>query len=167
MALVFGHGKWLKAVLRHHTSYVMSSPDCEEIIASINAVIESRTKNYQQILQLRGKLEMMVQQVTAQAEDQDKCQPLQEPQKEALLVYHDDDSSDGLSDKLDDMLMPASDTDNDDWENNEQEESDVEDVVELDGADESEEESDDNAGDQPMVNGVGSDSSDEEDMDAD
>ena len=34
--------------------------------------------------------------------------------KEALLVYHDD--SDELNEELDEMLMPVSDTDNEDWE---------------------------------------------------
>ena len=44
----------------------MSSPECEEILASMNTVIEGRTRNYAKILQLRGKLEMMVKQVQDQ-----------------------------------------------------------------------------------------------------
>ena len=43
---------------------------------------------------------------------------LSQPSKEALLVYQDD-SSDELNDKLDEMLLPASDTDNDDWDTTE------------------------------------------------
>ena len=100
---------------------------------------------------------------------------LSQPSKEALLVYHDD-SSDELNDKLDEMLLPASDTDNDDWDNQneavEAESSDeAEDVVEV------EDDSDDNAGadqdesDQdggPRVNGVNPDEGHESsDMDAD
>jgi len=173
--LVFSHGKWLKAVLHHHTSHIMSSPECEEILTSMNTIIEARTRNYNKILQLRGKLEMIVKQVNTQ-DEQEHFQPdLSQPSKEALLVYHDD-SSDELNDKLDEMLLPASDTDNDDWDNQneaaEAESSDeAEDVVEV------EDDSDDNAGadqdesDQdggPRVNGVNPDEGHESsDMDAD
>lgn len=152
MSLVFAHGKWLKAVLQHHTSFVISSPECEEILTSMNAIIEARTKNYSKILQLRGKLEMMVHQVTAQPEN---LEPSTSTSKEALLVYQDEDSSDEL--QLDDMLMPNSDTDNDDWD--QQSEDENEDIVEVD-------ESSEEDGDEEMVNGVESDDDDDV-MDAD
>jgi len=151
VSLVFSHGKWLKAVLQHHTSQIMSSPECEEILASMNTVIEGRTRNYAKILQLRGKLEMMVKQVQDQ---DDQFQPeLNQASKEALLVYQDD-SSDDLNDKLDEMLLPASDTDNDDWDTNEAadaESSDeaLEDVVEVE--DDNDDDIDDDDSDQDQV----------------
>ena len=46
----------------------MSSPECEEILTSMNTIIEARTRNYNKILQLRGKLEMIVKQVNTQDE---------------------------------------------------------------------------------------------------
>ena len=98
----------------------MTSPECEKILASMNSIIETRTKNYSRILQLRGKLEMMVQQASSQPEDLSETLALPGPSKEALLVYQDDDSSDELAQNLDDMLMPASDTDNEDWDNDEE-----------------------------------------------
>jgi len=172
--LVFSHGKWLKAVLHHHTSHIMSSPECEEILTSMNTIIEARTRNYNKILQLRGKLEMIVKQVNTQ-DEQEHFQPdLSQPSKEALLVYHDD-SSDELNDKLDEMLLPASDTDNDDWDNQneaaEAESSDeAEDVVEVEDSDDNagadQDESDQDGG--PRVNGVNPDEAHESsDMDAD
>ena len=146
----------MKAILRHHTSYMMSSPHCEDILASVYAMIEAKTRNYNKILQLRGKLDMMVQQVSAQPESLEESVT----NKEALLIYHDD-SSDELNDKLDEMLMPASDTDNDDWNDEGDDESSEEedrDVVEV------EDDMDDD--DEPVVtNGVGD--SDEDDMDDD
>ena len=158
--VVFAHAKWMKAILRHHTSYMMSSAHCEDILASVYAMIEAKTRNYNKILQLRGKLEMMVQQVSAQPESIEESVT----NKEALLIYQDD-SSDELNDKLDEMLMPASDTDNDDW-NEEGEDGSSEDedrdVVEVDD----EEDDDDMEEDQPVVtNGVGD--SDEDDMEDD
>merc|ERR1711899_486152 len=151
--LVFSHGKWLKAVLQHHTSYIMSSPECEEILTSMNTIIEARTRNYSKILQLKGKLDMIVKQINTQDED-DRFQPeLNQASKEALLVYQDD-SSDDLNDKLDEMLLPASDTDNDDWDTNEAadaESSDeaLEDVVEVE--DDNDDDIDDDDSDQDQV----------------
>ena len=55
---------------------------------------------------MRGKLEMIVKTFFSEHFQPD----LSQPNKEALLVYHDD-SSDELNDKLDEMLLPASNTD--------------------------------------------------------
>jgi hypothetical protein len=72
--IVFAHAKWLRAVLQLHTSQLMTSPQCEEILSSIYAMVEVKTRNYNKILQLRGKLDMMVQQVTAQPEASEDCE---------------------------------------------------------------------------------------------
>ena len=102
----------------------------------------------------------MTHQITAQPEAPEEL----ETNKEALLVYQDEDSSDELNEHLDDMLMPASDTDNDndDWNDDqegdsseEDEDSNDEDVVDVDSED-----------DEPMANGVNS-SDEEEEMDED
>jgi hypothetical protein len=170
--LVFSHGKWLKAVLQHHTSYIMSSPECEEILSSMNTIIEARTRSYSKILQLKGKLDMIVKQINTQDED-DRFQPeLIQPSKEALLVYQDD-SSDELNDKLDEMLLPASDTDNDDWDtNNDAVEADsdaeAEDVVEVLDEDDSDDNDNLEESDQEhvQVNGI-NDGHESSDMDAD
>jgi len=171
--LVFSHGKWLKAVLQHHTSYIMSSPECEEILTSMNTIIEARTRNYSKILQLKGKLDMIVKQINTQDED-DRFQPeLNQASKEALLVYQDD-SSDELNDKLDEMLLPASDTDNDDWDTNngavEADSSDAEadDVVEVLDEDDSDDNDNLEESDQELVqvNGI-NDGHESSDMDAD
>ena len=103
----------------------------------------------------------MTHQITAQPEAPEEL----ETNKEALLVYQDEDSSDELNEHLDDMLMPASDTDNDndDWNDDQEgdsseedeEEDNDEDVVDVDSED-----------DEPMANGVNS-SDEEEEMDED
>ena len=85
-----------------------------------------------------------------------------------VIAVYQDDSSDELSDVLDELLLPASDNE-DNWElegddddDDEEEDSDSvdEDEKEDGGEDTSEEE------DQMMVNGVNGDSGDE-DMDSD
>ena len=80
----------------------MSSPKCEELMSSIYSMIESKTKNYNKILQLRGKLDLMVQQMNTEPETDEQ---VPEASKEALLVYHDD--SDELNEGLDEMLLPG------------------------------------------------------------
>ena len=61
--LVFAHSKWLKIILHHHSAFLVSSPEYEVILASMNATIEAKTRSYEKILQVRGKLEMMLQQI--------------------------------------------------------------------------------------------------------
>ena len=61
--LVFAHGKWLKIILHHHSAYLISSPEYEAILASMNATIEAKTRSYDKILQVRGKIEMMLEQI--------------------------------------------------------------------------------------------------------
>ena len=40
----------------------MSVPDCETILSPVYALLEARTQNYCQVLQLRGKLDMLMKQ---------------------------------------------------------------------------------------------------------
>merc|ERR1712038_1442959 len=71
-------------------------------------------------LQLKGKLDMMTRQVTAKP---DETQIDEIASREALLVYQDD-SSDELSEVMDDLLLPASDTDDNWFQGDEEDESD-------------------------------------------
>merc|ERR1719266_2641293 len=107
-------------------------------------MIETKTKNYQKILQLRGKLDIMVQQMNAEPETNLDSNAA----KEALLVYHDD--SDELNEELDEMLMPVSDTDNEDWEQDESSDDDQD------------QDDDEENGTEVKVNGIDGSSSEEE-----
>jgi len=126
------HAKWLRSVLALHTGYLVSVPECRDLLSPVYALLEARTAHYSQILQLRGKLELLTKQTEAAAGDTEV-----DTGKEALLVYQDD-SSDELEDVMDDLLVPASDTD-DDWDNEEADEtmeaskleSDSDDCVEI------------------------------------
>merc|ERR1712025_1351070 len=66
--VVFIHAKWTKAVIQYHSSHLMSSPKCEELLSSLYSLTEARTKNYSKILRLKGKLDIMTHQITAQPE---------------------------------------------------------------------------------------------------
>ena len=43
-------------------SFLVSVPDCETILSPVYALLEARTQNYCQVLQLRGKLDMLLKQ---------------------------------------------------------------------------------------------------------
>jgi len=78
----------------------------------VSALLEARTSSYSSVLQLRGKLDLVIKRKSGRAEE-----AAVDTEKEALLVYKDE-SSDELSDVLDDLLVPASDTD-DNWDDDE------------------------------------------------
>jgi len=109
------HAKWLKAVLTIHTGYLVSVPDCQDLLSPVYALLETRTQHYNQVLQLRGKLELLTRQAMDRQGD-----TVVDTEKQALLVYQDE-SSDELEDVIDDLLVPGSDTD-DDWEEKEDDE---------------------------------------------
>merc|ERR1712106_555357 len=109
------HAKWLKSVLTIHTGYLVSVPDCQDLLSPVYALLETRTQHYNQVLQLRGKLELLTRQAMDRQGD-----TVVDTDKQALLVYQDE-SSDELEDVIDDLLVPGSDTD-DDWEEKEDDE---------------------------------------------
>merc|ERR1711892_70264 len=109
------YSKWLKAVLTIHTGYLVSLPDCQEFISPLFALLERRTQHSSQVLQLKGKLDLLTRQVRDRQGD-----TVVDTEKQALLVYQDE-SSDELEDVIDDLLVPGSDTD-DDWEEKEDDE---------------------------------------------
>merc|ERR1712062_4717 len=146
------HSKWLKYTIQIHTGHLMSTPQCEELLGPVYSLIEARTGHYSVALQLKGKLDMMTGQMTAKPENSEKDEATK---REALLVYQDD-SSDELSEVMDDLLLPASDTD-DNWF---QDEEDAEDETDSDDSDNESEnndglESEDNSSDNEvsLVNG--------------
>ena len=43
-------------------SYLVSVPACHTVLAPVYALLEARTQHYSQVLEVRGKLEMMTKQ---------------------------------------------------------------------------------------------------------
>lgn len=144
----FTHGKWLNSVLQHHSAYLMSNPDCADILCPVLSMLEARTKHFDRILRLKGKLDTMTRQISSAG--QTDLSP--EEEKEALLVHRDSDS-DLDADVLDELLPPASDIE----EYDEDEDEDDEDMEDED-EDEQEEE---------MMNGVEEENEDDEEESSD
>ena len=82
------HAKWLRSVLTIHAGYLVSVPACHAVLAPVFALLEARTQNYSQVLEVRGKLEMM----TKQRSDQSAEHHI-DIDKEPLIGKKDDFSS--------------------------------------------------------------------------
>ncbi|TRY63064.1 hypothetical protein TCAL_07148 [Tigriopus californicus] len=136
------HSKWLKSVLQHHTSFLMSNAHCQELLGPVYAMLEARTRHYASLAQLKGKLDILTKQITMKPEERKSM----DVAKEALLSYKDD-SSDDQSDIMDELLPPPSDIE-DNWkinndEEEEDEDSDEDDEEQVNGDEEDEVEDDD------------------------
>lgn len=128
--------KWLKSVLMTHTSYLMSYPDLIESLGSVYEMMNARTKLFPQLAKLQGKLQLVMSQVSSQAEG---VQSNAEKDAQPLLYYQDSTSED---EQIEDELIPShseyeeyrfSDDDDDEQEeedSNADEEMAEEDVVE-------------------------------------
>lgn len=75
------HSKWLRSVLQHHTSFLMSNPHCQELLGPVYAMLEARTRHYAPLAQLKGKLDILTKQITMKPEERKSM----DVAKEALL----------------------------------------------------------------------------------
>ena len=63
------HAKWLRSVLTLHTGFMVSMPDCQDLLGPVYALLEARTGAYNSVLQLRGKLDFVIKQKSGRVED--------------------------------------------------------------------------------------------------
>merc|ERR1711936_1496968 len=102
--------KWLKSVLSIHHGFLVCVPECQIILAPVYALLEARTQNYFQVLQLRGKLEMMMK------KSDDKQPDNNLDIEQAALAVYQDTSSDESDDMMSDLMIYDNDQDDADEE---------------------------------------------------
>jgi hypothetical protein len=93
--------KWLKYVLMIHTSFLMSYPDLIDSLGSVYEMMNARTKLFPQLSKLQGKLQLVMSQVTSQAE---ALQAANDNDLNPLLYYQDSSSED---EQIEDELIPS------------------------------------------------------------
>ena len=133
------HAKWLKSVLTIHAGYLVSVPACHAVLAPVFALLEARTQNYSQVLEVRGKLEMMTKQRSDKSAehhiDIDK-EPL--IGKKIFLTFqlfyfsfsvYQDESSDEGDDLMDDLLINGDDEDSASYNSEEESEEDNDQMI--------------------------------------
>lgn len=89
--------KWLKCVLMIHTSYLMSYPDLVNSLGSVYEMMNARTKLFPQLSKLQGKLQLVMSQVTSQAEALNQTS---DKDGEPLLFYQDSNSDEEIEEEL-------------------------------------------------------------------
>lgn len=57
--------KWLAAVLRHHTSFLITVPDLASQLAGLSQMLEQRLASYSRMSSLAGRLDLLMHQVAS------------------------------------------------------------------------------------------------------
>jgi U3 small nucleolar RNA-associated protein 5 len=57
--------RWLAALLRFHTSYLIAVPDLSHQLAGLSQILEQRLTSYTKLASLSGRLDLLMSQVTA------------------------------------------------------------------------------------------------------
>merc|ERR1711872_261321 len=122
--------KWTQSVILNHSGYLISSPALQkDVLGPLKDVISARSNNYQSVLKLRGKMEMIKRQIERNKEEMQmnmKQPPLidfeedesdDEDEKEELhYAYQGEYDSDFLDEHLSNADSDSSDLDDDDDE---------------------------------------------------
>ncbi|KAK4873052.1 hypothetical protein RN001_015081 [Aquatica leii] len=107
---------WLKHLLQIHSAIFLSNPELPSMLAPVLGCIESRLSLLMPLNRLRGRLDLLVSQVTT------ANAPNNEEDEDALLVYNDKGLSDSESEVID--FASQSESENE-WNEDSDEESNV------------------------------------------
>ncbi|XP_048368233.1 WD repeat-containing protein 43 [Sphaerodactylus townsendi] len=114
--------RWLKSVLTTHASYLSTLPDLVPQLGMLYQLMESRVKTLQKLSRLHGKLYLIITQVAALEQAQDKT----DVNQTAKLVY-EEESEEGSDDEI------AAEKDSDEnWDEDDEREDDEEKKEESD-----------------------------------
>ncbi|KAL0027112.1 hypothetical protein WJX79_006926 [Trebouxia sp. C0005] len=77
---------WLRAMLLHHTAYLMSAPGVQASLTGLYQAIEARLALYKPLVSLQGRLDLLLSQAAP-------ADPLSAHLAQGPLIYHDEDES--------------------------------------------------------------------------
>jgi len=81
-----GHVLWAQRVIRYHVGFLVSSPEVHsEILLPLNDLISSKTANFLPALKLKGKIEMIKNQMA-----QNRTQDMDSVEQPPLITYQDE-----------------------------------------------------------------------------
>jgi U3 small nucleolar RNA-associated protein 5 len=112
---------WMQILLQTQATALLAIPDFAERVKPLQAIIEGRTKNFKRMIQLRGKIDMLLN--VTESEEQEI-----NGMKVPLARYDesdddDDDNGDDDVNKEDFTAMDDSESDEEDYEEESDEES--------------------------------------------
>ncbi|XP_054845131.1 WD repeat-containing protein 43 [Eublepharis macularius] len=88
--------RWLKSVLTMHASYLSTLPDLVPQLGMLYQLMESRVKTLQKLSRLHGKLYLVITQVAALEQAQEKT----DVNQTAKLVYEEESSEEDSDDEI-------------------------------------------------------------------
>jgi len=101
-----GHVLWAQHVIRFHVGFLVSSPDVHsEILLPLNDLIATKTANFLPALKLKGKIEMIKNQMA-----QNRTEDMDSIEQPPLITYQDESDDD---DDLDTLLPQRLDYESD------------------------------------------------------
>ncbi|XP_060593577.1 WD repeat-containing protein 43-like [Ruditapes philippinarum] len=118
---------WIQTVLAVHTSYLMTFPEIVETFSGLYQMMDSRVTMLGKLSRLKGKLDIMLSQISAQTQAQGEEPGASQP---ALLQFEEDSSDEDLEDIA--IGPPVSDSE-ENWEDFSDEESDMDMQDEING----------------------------------
>lgn len=85
---------WLRTLLLVRTNYLVTVPGLDAKLRPLQAIIDARTKTYRRMVQLRGRLDLMLQQVEEQKREQSPIKPseLHKLVTTPMAVYDESDT---------------------------------------------------------------------------
>jgi U3 small nucleolar RNA-associated protein 5 len=109
---------WIRAVLLQHASYIMSEEASLIVLNTLYQMIDSRVSVFRPILQLSGRLDLIISQISPNEEEK-------APVVDSAVVYEDG------SDEDEELVEAVADTSEDESEDNSEKDVVMDDV--LDG----------------------------------
>lgn len=109
---------WIRAVLLHHASYIMSEEASLIVLNTLYQMIDSRVSVFRPILQLSGRLDLIISQISPNEEEKD-------PVVDSAVVYEEG------SDEDEELVEAVADSSEEESEDNDEKDVVMDDV--LDG----------------------------------
>ena len=115
---------WVKALIHHHTGYLMSAPGAQGPLAALYQAIEGRVGMYQQLLKVYGRLSLVVAHSASKGagEEGDEGEEGALPDPEVVFVDQGEEEP-----EAEDPFAPMMDDEDEDEEDEDDDEADDED----------------------------------------
>ncbi|KAL4464741.1 hypothetical protein ABPG74_011302 [Tetrahymena malaccensis] len=103
-------GRWLKAILKYHSTILITSPSIHVKLQPLMVLIENRTKNIDKLIGLRGKIDMVLalRRQTKVEQEASNAASTDEIKRKPLVVYEEGDNTIEEEDKRKILQKPKS-----------------------------------------------------------
>lgn len=97
---------WIKGVLLHHASYIMSNPSMQSMLNTLYQIIDARLSVFRPLLSLSGRLDVIMAQISTS----DEANRQEEIEPAAVYEESDNDVDEEVEDVMDDDMEEERDS---------------------------------------------------------